>query len=200
MVFLFGAPLLGLDSAAVARRWLAAAQGPWALPAVILAFAVLAFLGVPQIVLIAAVVVAYGPWRGLAYGWSGTLISAMVGFALGRLFGAGLLGDVSGPTVGRFLALVGRNGFLASLVVRLAPFAPFILVNMAAGVAPVAWIDFALGTALGIIPKIVVVAFAGHSLTSIFHGGAASLAWLALAVAVWLIAGIAAARWLRRTE
>jgi uncharacterized membrane protein YdjX (TVP38/TMEM64 family) len=84
--------------------------------------------------------------------------------------------------------------------VRLAPFAPFILVNMAAGVAPVAWIDFALGTALGIIPKIVVVAFAGHSLTSIFHGGAASLAWLALAVAVWLIAGIAAARWLRRTE
>lgn len=198
VVFLFGAPLLGLDGGAIARRWLAAFQGPWALLAVVAAFAILAFLGVPQVVLIGAVVVVFGPWRGLAYSWTGTLVSALVGFALGRVFGAGLLRDVSGPQLERFLNLVGRNGFLASLVVRLAPLAPFILVNIAAGVAPMTLWDFLLGTALGIIPKIAVVAFAGHSMVEIANGAAAPLAWLGLSVIVWLLAGAAAGRWLRR--
>ncbi len=198
ILFLFGAPMLGVDGGGLARRWLGAVQGPWVLPAVIAAFAVLAFLGVPQVVLIGAVVLAFGPWRGFAYSWTGTLVSALVGFALGRVFGARVLRDVSGPNLERFLTLVGRNGFLASLVVRLAPFAPFILVNIAAGVAPMSVLDFGLGTALGVIPKIAVVAFAGRSMAELSHGAAAPLAWLGLAVIVWLVAGAAAARWLRK--
>ena len=39
--------------------------------------------------------------------------------------------------------MVGRNGFLASLIVRLVPSAPFIVVNMAAGVTPMRLRDFA---------------------------------------------------------
>ena len=39
-----------------AKAWLAAARGHWALPVAIAAFAALAFLGVPQFVLIAAAV------------------------------------------------------------------------------------------------------------------------------------------------
>jgi len=198
LIFLFGAPVLGLNGAAQARLWLSAAHGPWALPAVVLAFAGLAFLGVPQVVLIAAVVVVFGPWRGLGYSWTGTLVSALVGFGLGRAVGGRLLMDVSGPTLQRFMALVGRNGFLASLVVRLVPFAPFILVNMAAGVTPMGWLDFAFGTAIGILPKIAVLAFAGRSVVQIMHGAAAPLGWLGLATAVWLLGGYLAARWLRR--
>lgn len=197
VVFLFGLPALGLNGAAEARHWLVLASGPWALPVVVLAFAGLAFLGVPQVVLIGAAVIVFGPWIGLAYSWAGTMVSAMTGFWLGRSFGARLLDDLSGPAVRRFTALVGRNGFIASLVVRLAPFAPFVLVNMAAGVTPMGWSAFALGTAIGIVPKIAVIAFAGHS---VMAGGAASLAWLALALVVWLAAGLAAGRWLRRGE
>ncbi len=62
-------------------------HGPWALPAAVGGFAVMAFLGVPQFVLIAAAVVAFGPWTGFAYSWIGTLVSALVGFALGRQLG-----------------------------------------------------------------------------------------------------------------
>ena len=191
LVFLFGLPALGLDGGTAARHWLALARGPWALPAVILAFATLAFLGVPQVVLIAAAVVAFGAELGFVYSWVGTMVSALVGFVLGRTIGARLIENWPGAE--RFTGLIGRNGFMASLVVRLAPFAPFVLVNITAGVTSMSALAFASGTAIGILPKIAVIAFAGHS---VIAGGA--WAWLALALAVWLAAGLAARRWLRR--
>jgi uncharacterized membrane protein YdjX (TVP38/TMEM64 family) len=193
LLFLFGLPLLGVSGPGAAQRWLALAHGPWALPTTIAAFAALAFLGVPQVVLIAAAVLAFGPWAGLAYSWAGTMVSALVGFAIGRGFGARLV--VGWPVAQRFAELVGRNGFMASLVVRLVPFAPFVLVNIAGGVAPMSWTAFALGTGVGILPKIAVIAFAGHSIAA---GGLLSFVWLALALAAWVAAGWVARRWLKR--
>ena len=87
-------------------------------------------------VLIAAAVVAFGPWLGGAYSWVGTMVSACIGFALGRVFGGRLLREYGGEGVNRFIGLIGRNGLLASLVVRLVPAAPFVAVNMAGGATP----------------------------------------------------------------
>jgi uncharacterized membrane protein YdjX (TVP38/TMEM64 family) len=193
LVVLFGLPALGLDGGAAARRWLTLARGPWALPVVIAAFAALAFVGVPQVALIAAAVAAFGPWSGSVYSWSGTLVSSLVGFGLGRGFGARLIEDW--PQARKFADLVGRNGFMASLVVRLVPFAPFVLVNISAGVTSMSWSAFALGTAVGILPKIALIAFAGHT---VMAGGLGAAAWLALALAAWALAGLAARRWLKR--
>jgi len=95
----------------------------------------------------------------------------------------------------RFTDLVGRNGVMASLVVRLVPFAPFVMVNIAGGVTSMSWAAFAFGTGVGILPKIAVIAFAGHS---IMAGGAWTFVWLAAALAVWGAAGLAARRWLKR--
>ena len=89
-LLLLGAPELGLNQAGV-QRWLTLAHGPWALPAAVAAFAALAFLGAPQFVLIAAAVVVFGPWTGSLYSWIGTLVSAQIGFELGRAFGGGLI-------------------------------------------------------------------------------------------------------------
>jgi uncharacterized membrane protein YdjX (TVP38/TMEM64 family) len=54
VVFFFGAPLLGISGEGAVEQWLGAAHGVWALPVAVSAFAVLAFLGVPQFVLLAA--------------------------------------------------------------------------------------------------------------------------------------------------
>jgi uncharacterized membrane protein YdjX (TVP38/TMEM64 family) len=201
IVFLFGAQALGFNGEATVQRWLGAASGVWALPVAILAFAGLAFAGVPQIVLIAAAVVAFGPALGFAYSWIGTMVSALVGFYLGRAAGAKVLERFSGDSVARFARLVARNGLLASFVVRLVPSAPFIVVNMAAGVTPMRALDFVLGTAAGVIPKIALTAFAGGSIARLMKGGAgADAAWLGLAVATWLALGWLARRWLRSRE
>jgi uncharacterized membrane protein YdjX (TVP38/TMEM64 family) len=199
VVFLFGATMLGLSGVPTARMWLAAARGPWALPTAVAAFAALAFLGVPQLVLIAAAVAAFGPWRGAGYSWVGTMVSALIGFGLGRAWGARLLRRASGERVARWLALIARNGFIASLAVRLTPFAPFVVVNMAAGASSIALWDFAAGTALGIVPKILLTAFAGDSVVAAL-GGRSLLPVVLLAGAglVWVASGVVAGRWLRR--
>jgi len=201
VVFLFGAQLLGLNGEVTVEQWLSAAHGPWALPVAVSAFAVLAFIGVPQFVLIAAAVVAFGPWTGFAYSWIGTLVSSLVGFWLGRTFGGRLLQDLAGDGVAKFMRLIGRNGFLASLIVRLVPSAPFIVVNMAAGVTPMKVLDFAAGTAIGIIPKIALTAFAGNSIVQVLKGGGQRhIVMLVVAVAVWIVAGLVARAWLKKRE
>lgn len=201
LVFVFGAQALGFGGEAAVERWMGAASGPWALPIAVAAFALLAFVGVPQFMLIAAAVVAFGPWLGAAYSWIGTLVSSLVGFYLGRLAGARTLERFSGAGVKRFMDHVGRNGFLASLIVRLVPSAPFIVVNMAAGVTPMRTLDFALGTAVGSVPKIALTAFAGNSIARAMKGDLGRDAlWLALVLAAWLAIGWGARRWMRARE
>ncbi|MCI3179292.1 TVP38/TMEM64 family protein [Caulobacter sp. CCUG 60055] len=202
VVFLFGAQMLGFNGEATVERWLGlASHGPWALPVAVGAFAVLAFLGVPQFVLIAAAVVAFGPWTGFLYSWIGTLVSSVVGFWLGRQFGAGVLRDFAGEGVNRFMRLIGRNGLTASLIVRLVPSAPFIVVNMAAGVTPMRFADFLIGTGIGIVPKIALTAFAGNSIVQAMKGGGRQpIVMLVLAAAIWIGGGLIARRWLKARE
>ena len=76
LVFVFGAQMLGFGGEAAVERWMGAAHGPLALPVAVAAFALLAFVGVPQFMLIAAAVVAFGAWAGFAYSWIGTMVSA----------------------------------------------------------------------------------------------------------------------------
>jgi uncharacterized membrane protein YdjX (TVP38/TMEM64 family) len=207
VVFLFAAPLLGVNGEAAVEGWLGAAHGIWALPVAVSAFAILAFIGVPQFVLIAAAVVAFGPWTGLVYSWIGTMVSSSIGFWLGRLFGGRLIKDVASEGVARFMKLIGRNGFMASLIVRLVPAAPFIVVNMAAGVAPMKFRHFLAGTGIGIIPKIALTAFAGNSVFQLFQtigeGGGDStphVLLLILAAVIWVGGAWVARKWLRNRE
>lgn len=202
VVFVFGASLLGLNGAENVERWMGAGvSGPWGPVLAVGGFTLLAFLGAPQFVLIAAAVVAFGPWLGFAYSWLGTEVSALVGFWLGRRFGARLLRDYAGKGVRQFTDLVGRNGFLASLIVRLVPSAPFIVVNMAAGFTPMRISAFAAGTGIGIVPKIALTAFAGHAVVSTLSGhGKSSWITLAAVALLWVGAGLVAREWLKRRE
>jgi uncharacterized membrane protein YdjX (TVP38/TMEM64 family) len=200
LVFVLGAPLLGLKGAAAVERWMGAGLGGPAAPlAAVGGFTVLAFLGAPQFVLIAAAVLAFGPGLGFLYSWLGTFVSAMVGFYLGRRFGARILSQYAGDAVRQFTDMIGRNGFLASLLVRLVPSAPFIVVNMAAGFTPMKARAFAAGTALGIIPKIALTAFAGSAVLGALAGrGPGRFLGLALAAAVWIGVGLLTRAWMKR--
>jgi uncharacterized membrane protein YdjX (TVP38/TMEM64 family) len=202
LVFLFGASLLGVKGAGVVEAWMGrGVHGPWALPAAVVGFTALAFLGVPQFVLVAAAVVAFGPWLGFVYSWVGNLVSSILGFYVGRRLGARVLRDHAGRGVNQVMELIGRNGFWASMIVRLVPSAPFIIVNMAAGVTTMRLVDFILGTAAGSVPKIALTAFAGNAVLHAVDGGGVGR-WISLAAvaAVWIAIALAARAWLKRQE
>ncbi|HEV2365882.1 MAG TPA: VTT domain-containing protein [Caulobacteraceae bacterium] len=196
-----GLRLFGLSAAAAATRALAIARGPWALPAVVGAFAVLAFLGAPQFALIAAAVAVFGPWLGGIYSWIGTMVSALAGFWIGRAAWAPAARLEEGERAGRLIALIGRHGFAASFLIRQIPAAPFVIVNMAAGAAPMRLWAFSAGTALGIIPKIALTAAAGRLARAALAGNAIVPGILfGGAIIVWLAAAAWARVWLRRRE
>jgi uncharacterized membrane protein YdjX (TVP38/TMEM64 family) len=200
VLFMFSAAVLGLDAPITVEHWLAAvgSLGPWTLPAAVLAFGLLAMLGVPQIVLVAAAVVAFGPDAGFAYSWIGNLVASTLGWAIGRGLGEEVVRAHAGPAMARLMRKVADHGFMTCLLIRLAPTVPFMVVNMAAGVAGVRARDFVLGTALGSIPKIALVVFAGHSLLrAIAGGGPEHYVALVLSAAVWIAMGLAVRRWLR---
>jgi uncharacterized membrane protein YdjX (TVP38/TMEM64 family) len=94
------------------------------------------------------------------------------------------------------MVALARNGFVASLLVRLAPFAPFVLINIAAGVTPMRLVYFTAGTAIGIVPKIVLTAFAGGSILLALKGRSPGAVALSAVAILLLLAAVAAQRWI----
>jgi uncharacterized membrane protein YdjX (TVP38/TMEM64 family) len=62
-------------------------------------------------------------------------------------------------------------------------------------------LDFAAGTAIGIVPKIALTAFAGNSIARAMRGELGrDLLWLVVVVVAWVAIGWAARLWLRSRE
>lgn len=173
-------------------------NGPWGLPMTIVLFIITSFLAAPQFVLFAAAVVAFGPWLGCTYAMVGTIISAWIHFYLGRWGGADLVRRYGGDTVNRLSAFIGRNDFLASLIVRSVPTAPAVVVNMAFGASQAGFWRYTAGVIVGSIPKILIVALLGQSVLSAMAGGIAmAVGGVIAVVAVWISVALAARRAVR---
>ena len=96
---------------------------------------------------------------------------------------------------------MNKNAFLASLLIRNVPSAPFIVVNMAFGAARVNFIAFIAGLGLGVLPKTALVAFGGAGIMAALEGniGLAALMIVA-AAALWLIATLLVRRWMGASD
>lgn len=184
------------------ETWLGGAErAHWGLPATILIFTIAAFVGAPQIVLIAACVVAFEPETGFWFAWVATIVSGAVTFLMGRVAGTETLKRFSGATGGRFTRFMGKRGFLASFVVRFVPTAPFIVVNMAMGAAGMGFLSFIGGLALGVLPKTAVVAFAGDGVMDFLEGNVqAALGTAVAAIVIWFVGVVVVRHYVRRAR
>jgi uncharacterized membrane protein YdjX (TVP38/TMEM64 family) len=161
----------------------------------VLLFIVTSFLAAPQFVLFAAAVVAFGPWLGCAYAMIGTIVAAWIHFIIGRLGGAKLVERYGGNTINRLSRFIGRNDFLASLIVRSVPTAPAVIVNMAFGASQATFWRYTAGVIVGSIPKILIVALLGQSVLSAMGGGIAlAVGGVITVVAIWISVALAARR------
>ncbi|AYG95717.1 TVP38/TMEM64 family protein [Brevundimonas naejangsanensis] len=202
VLFAFGKSHLALGAEHRLESWLAGYRvGPWGLIAAIVVFTLSAFIGVPQFLLIAACVVAFGPWFGFLYSWIATVGSAAVTYWLGRGPTARTLERLGGGTVERIRNFVGRNAFSASFIIRNVPSAPFIVVNMAFGAVRASFPAYLAGCALGVLPKTALVAFFGGSFMAAVSGDGVWTSLILAAVAVaWLVLMLAVREWVKRRE
>lgn len=193
----FAAPFLPQSVVGGLGPFLEAARAsPWAPLVGILGYTLLATLGAPQIVLITALVAAFGPWIGLLYAWSGKMLACWLGFWIGRRFGARILAAHSGPRLNDLMQRLTKHGFWASALIRMVPTIPSVLINIAAGATPIRILDFVAGTALGSVPKMALMAFGGAAaMDAVKHPNAGALVILGLVLLLWAGLAVASKRW-----
>lgn len=202
VLFALGKTQMALDAENRLEDWLAGYRvGAWGLVAAVVVFTLAAFVGAPQFLLIAACVVAFGPWFGFLYSWVATVVSAGVTYWLGRGPTARTLERYGGGTVERIRRFVGRNAFSASFIIRNVPSAPFIVVNMAFGAVRASFPAYLAGCALGVLPKTALIAFFGGSFMAAVSGdGVWTSAILAAVAGVWLILMLVVRELVKRRE
>jgi uncharacterized membrane protein YdjX (TVP38/TMEM64 family) len=144
------------------RGWLRASSSLAPLVFIVLFFA-LNTLGLPVPVLSAVGGVTFGLVEGAAITLVAMWATACVQFLLARRLGGEQLRERLGDQLGRVGRFLERRGALAVAGGRLLP-GPFSELNMAAGLSPLAFRDFAVGTLLGCAPKAAAWSAVGAAL------------------------------------
>jgi len=202
LAYVFGGALLRVQGQSSIEAMIHhVAQSPFAPLAVTAIFSLLALAGAPQFMLIAATVVVFGPWIGALYSWVATMVSALFGFVLGRVFGARMMRRYGGDVLNRASALIARHGILSSALVRNVPGPPFVILNAAAGATRISAAKFLIGTGLGIVPKIAFIGLAGHGVLDVLSKRKPEdFFYLVALVALWGVIGVAVRRYWTRAE
>ncbi len=196
-------------SASPLRAWLdadrivAALQGvgqSFGPVAAVAGFALASTLAVPLGFLTVVTLVAFGPWAGTGCTLVGGLLGAAASYGLGRLLGREVLQQVGGARVNQISNRLGQRGLLAVLFVRIVPIAPFAIVNMVAGASHIRLRDMLLGTAIGMLPGTLVMAFfIDQIIAALRQPGPLTMAIGVLVLGLMVAGGWAMRRWLGRT-
>ena len=170
------------------RELLQGAEGePWALGLVVGLFLLGGAVAFPVTILILATAAAFGPWWGMLYSAAGVAASAGLMFAVGARFGQTVPRRLLGRRWDKLRDRLQRRGLLAMVALRVVPVAPFSLVNLAAGAGSIRFIDFGLGTLIGMGPGIAAIALMGDRIAKVLaNPSAGQIAVLALCVACWI--------------
>lgn len=185
-----------VDAVANVGKWLDAQ--PFTPLLVLATFIIFGTGGVPITLMIVASVMVFGPWLGGAYALVGSELSALASFGLGHVMGRDVVSRLAGVRVNRISRKLAERGVLTTVTVRIVPVAPFAVVNVIAGVSDIRLRDFALGTAIGMLPGVIVVAALTDGIAAALRDPSAGTLVTVLIVAGVLIGALFALRhWLR---
>ena len=147
----------------------------------------------PITLLITGTTLVFDPFQGFVYSMLGTLASASMTYGVGRLVGRPLVERLLTPRLHRFRTELRRRSFVAILVARLMPVGNFSLIDLLAGALQVAFGQYLLANAIGILPGVLgFTLFASRIGQTLLHPGLENvvilLATLAVVVAaLWLL-------------
>jgi phospholipase D1/2 len=205
-VYAFAAAVLAIAVAALAWRYtplgewvdlraiVADSKGlklaPLAVLAMLGAFVVGGLMLIPVTLLICVSVLVFGPVEGGVYAVVGSLLSAASTYAIGRVTGRDVVRRLAGDGLNALSRRLAKRGLVAMTLVRLLPVAPFSIVNIVAGASHIGWRDFLLGTILGMLPGIVVIAMFIDRAVAVVNDPGPDTITVLLAVAVLACAGI----------
>lgn len=167
----------------------------------VLAFGLALCLAIPLTLLSLLVIAAFGPVTGFFCAMAGALLGAALSHGLGQMLGHEALCRIGGPRINQISQGLGERGLLAVIAIRLVPIAPFALVNLVAGATHIRLWHMLLGTALGMLPSTLVMAFfLNDLLQALQQPGPLLYGLLGLAAGLIALAACLARRWVRRMQ
>lgn len=141
---------------------------------------------------------AFGAGLGFVWTMLGDALGASIGFALARRWGDRLLRRWLTPAaLGQVQRLAGRMSWRSVMVLRFLPGPAYTLVSLAAGLSPLSFGAYLLGSVIGVAPWIALLVLAGDVGRSNPWSGVAIVVGIVLLAAVM---GRLARRHQRRRE
>jgi len=173
----------------------------WAPLVLILAYTPASYAMFPRWLITMVAVIAFGPWKGFAYGLAGMIVAGLASFLPGRLVRRDTVRRLAGPRVNRLSAALYHRGALAVAIVRMVPIAPFVVVNLVMGAMRIRLRDFIIGSLIGVMPGMLTATVLSDQVSRVLADPADINGWL-IAIAATLLVTLVwfGQRWLRRLD
>jgi uncharacterized membrane protein YdjX (TVP38/TMEM64 family) len=139
------------------------AAGPWGLALFVVLFCLAELVHEPGLVMVAAGVVAYGPYAGFGASFVGALASVTVSFLVVRAVGGTPLAELRWAWARRMLARLEGEPLRVVVVLRLMLWM-FPPLNYALALSPVRFRDYLVGSAVGLVVPLLVFSALFHVL------------------------------------
>ncbi|MBU6145836.1 MAG: VTT domain-containing protein [Paenibacillaceae bacterium] len=107
--------------------------------------------------------IAYGPWGGGLIAWCGSTSASLIMFVAVRI----VLHDIAQrwllrtPRFASWAEMMDKQSFVVVLFARMIPIIPSIIINTYAGVGRMAFVPYAIASAIGKIPAMILFAVIG---------------------------------------
>jgi uncharacterized membrane protein YdjX (TVP38/TMEM64 family) len=184
---------------AVAVAMSVVSASPWQFAIVLGCYLGAGLVIFPMLLLIIACAAVFGPGLGVVYSSAGLLASAALNYAIGAWLGREVLLNALGRRFDSTRSALMRRGLVTTAVVRAIPMSPFALVSVAAGASDIRFLDYLIGTAIGIMVPVVLLTVATEQTSRLLtEPGAMQFAVLAGVIALWIAVAFGAQAVLER--
>lgn len=166
---------------------------------VLLGLIVASLLMVPLSLLVAMSGFMFGPWLGFAYALLIGVVSGLLGFYLGVFLGRDTVERFATGRIHQLNIKLSEHGVMATIGLRVVPFAPFAVQNIMAGASRITRRDFIVGNAIGLLPAITFTIVVTQQISSFLQApDIFSLITLVIVVALGALFLVGLKRWFNK--
>ncbi len=143
-------------------------QSAWTLPLLLGIFFLAGLVAISLNVLLVSATLVIGPWSAFGCGFAGSLLSAVAAFYIGKIAGQPILEKFFEDRMNQLSKKIQNRGVLSVALLRLVPVAPFVVINLVAGLSKLKLRTFVAGSCLGMLPGMAGVVFVTHQAKSAY--------------------------------
>ena len=170
------------------RFWLEKFRSFGPLPGILLTFMKSFVPPLPTLLIVGVNGAVYGLWAGFLYSWIGMILGCTVTFLIVREIGKSAFVErwARKPRVQRSMVWIRRNAFGYVFLLSIFPVGPFVIINVAAGIARMRLLSFLLAVGCGKAIMIFSVTYIGSNVEQFLEHPARWVGVLLfIAVSLW---------------